>query len=195
MPYMNMSPSVIVAQVVLTVLLLAGPYAKSRFGYLMMVALSNVASLAVFVLNGDAAASLSLVLINLRSIAYLYQGRAKTDVIPFLCLIAQTVALIPSFSTSMLANPLSLLPMALTIYATAFMWWSKNLQHMRLHTAVNDLLWGVYDLTTGLPIAGFTDISSAVVSLSAYAVRKRTHADMDVPADAELPAGTVEQVA
>lgn len=188
---MNMSPSVIVAQIVLTVLLLAAPYAKNRFGFLLMCALSNLASLAVFILNGDAAASLSLVLINVRSIAYLYQGKAKTDAIPFICLIAQAIALIPSFSSAMLTHPLSLLPMALTMYATAFMWWAENLQHMRLHSAVNDLLWGIYDLTTGLPIAGITDISSAIVSLSAYVVRKRTHAD----ADAKLPAGAVEQAA
>ena len=65
-----MSPSVIASQIVLTVLLLAAPYAKSRFGYLLMCALANFASLAVFVLNGDSAASLSLILINVRSLAY-----------------------------------------------------------------------------------------------------------------------------
>ncbi len=134
MPFVNMSPSVIASQVVLTVLLLAAPYAKSRFGYLLMCALANFASLAVFVLNGDSAASLSLILINVRSLAYLYQARAKTDVIPFICLIAQAVALIPSFSSSVLTSPLSLLPMALTMYATAFMWWSKSMQHMRAST-------------------------------------------------------------
>ena len=81
--------------------------------------------------------------------------------------------------------------MALTMYATAFMWWSKSMQHMRLHNTVNDLLWGIYDLATGLPIAGLTDISSAIMSLSAYAVRRRTHADED----AELPTGAVESAA
>jgi len=190
-PFVNMSPSVIASQVVLTVLLLAAPYAKSRFGYLLMCALANFASLAVFVFNGDSAASLSLILINVRSLAYLYQGRAKTDAIPFICLIAQAIALIPSFSSSVLTSPLSLLPMALTMYATAFMWWSKSMQHMRLHNTVNDLLWGIYDLATGLPIAGLTDISSAIMSLSAYAVRRRTHADED----AELPTGAVESAA
>lgn len=177
---MNMSPAVIVAQVVLTALLAVQPYAKNRFAFLLLCTLGNLVSLLVYWLNGDMAASLSLVLINVRSVAYLYQGRAKTDLIPFVALAVQAAVTVPTLGAGSMSSPIDFLPVALPLYATWFFWWSKNLQHMRVHTAVNDTLWGIYDLATGLPIAGITDFVTAGISLSAFVVRGRNGADEEV---------------
>lgn len=186
---MNMSPAVIVAQVVLTAVLAIQPYAKSRFSYLLLCTLGNLVSLLVYFLNGDAAGTLSLVLINVRSVAYLYQGRAKTDLIPFVALAVQAAITVPTLGAGSLASPIDFLPVALPLYATWFFWWSKNLQHMRVHTAINDSLWAIYDLATGLPIAGVTDFVTAGIALSAFVVRGRTHADEEAaPAQAQLAA-------
>lgn len=123
MPFVNMSPAVMAAQVLLTTILAVTPYAKSRFAYMLLCTLGPDA----------------------------------------------------------LGSPLSLLPVALPLYASWFYWWARDLQHLRVHTAVNDVLWGVYDLSTGLAIAGITDLVTAGIAMSAWVVRRRTRADAPEP--------------
>lgn len=138
--------------------------------------LFNACNLIMYIFNKDILAVLTYLSITIRSFVYCYKDRIKTNVVPVLCILVQVLICTLSFETIW-----HIVPMVAASWTCYYMWFFKNTQLLRIGNIVNNSLWLIYNIHSGLWIASLSRIFTVVVNT--YSYRRYSKSVLDIQED------------
>lgn len=153
-------------------------FTENKRNIYLFTFLFNLASLVMYAFNRDLTASVSCAVLTVRAFIYIYKDRLRAS------LSRVNASLIPIFFILLHAvmgavtmdRPIQILSVLAPMLTTAYMWWGKNTQDLRMGNFLAYTLWAVYELITGLYIVMVSDMINALTFLTFfiyYMVQKR----------------------
>ena len=138
-------------------------FTKSKKIVYILTFLFNLSCLLVYYFNNDLVTSLMYLIIAVRSFVYIYKNKIKHSFVPtiFILLHLMVWLLVPHTSISVL----SVLTPCFVAY---YMWYWNTLQKLRVGNIINNGLWFVYNLITGVWILMVFRLIIVIVNILAY---------------------------
>ena len=125
--------------------------------------LLNLTQLFMYYFNDDITTALIYIVIVLRSLIYIYKDKFKTNIVPYLAIIAQ---LLIGFFT--IKAPIQILSILLPCYTCWYLWFYETTQKIRIGNIIANLAWAIYNICTGLYIVLIMRAVTILSNLIAY---------------------------
>ena len=130
--------------------------------------LLNLSQLLMYMFNNDLTTTLIYIVITVRSFIYIYKDKFKTDIVPYLAIIIQ---LIIGYYT--IENSMQVLSILIPCYTCYYLWFYDDTQKIRIGNIIANILWGVYNIATGLYIVLIMRAMTIISNIVAYIRRKK----------------------
>ena len=125
--------------------------------------LFNLANLIMYAVKGDKTTSLIYIVINIRSLVYIYKDKIKSPIVPFIAIALQ---LIVGFTT--IENIWQLIPILTPCWVCYYMWFCKTTQQLRINNAICNFAWLIYNFKTGLYIVAISRLITVLNNIVVY---------------------------
>lgn len=130
--------------------------------------LLNLSQLLMYMFNNDLTTTLIYIVITVRSFIYIYKDKFKTDIVPYLAIIIQ---LIIGYYT--IENSMQVLSILIPCYTCYYLWFYNDTQKIRIGNIIANILWGVYNIATGLYIVLIMRAMTIISNIVAYIRRRK----------------------
>lgn len=130
--------------------------------------LLNLSQLLMYMFNNDLTTTLIYIVITVRSFIYIYKDKLKTDIVPYLAILIQ---LIIGYYT--IENTMQILSVLIPCYTCYYLWFYDDTQKIRIGNIIANILWGVYNIATGLYIVLIMRAMTIISNIVAYIRRKQ----------------------
>ena len=145
--------SVIIAQIFVVIINLYIATTENNKHIYVVTFLFNFSNLIMYLLNDDKTTSIVYIIISLRSFLYIFKVKFKTSIIPFSVIAAHLI--IGAFT---IENAWQLLSILTPCFVCYYMWFWNTTQKLRIGNIINNSLWLIYNLYTGLYIVSIARI-------------------------------------
>lgn len=130
--------------------------------------LLNLSQLLMYMFNNDLTTTLIYIVITVRSFIYIYKDKFKTDIVPYLAILIQ---LIIGYYT--IENTMQILSVLIPCYTCYYLWFYDDTQKIRIGNIIANILWGVYNIATGLYIVLIMRAMTIISNIVAYIRRRK----------------------
>lgn len=153
-------------------------FSHKKKNILIATFMFNFLQLALYLIIKDYSTAYSSILINIRSIVFLFQDKIKTNrvgnIIPFLFVIAHITV-----GVTHIEHWYQTFTMIAPIIIILSLWFEKNRQRMRVEQSVSDILWIVYNAIAGIWIVSAVKTLCVFMSIIAMIKNKDTIEQID----------------
>ncbi len=153
---------IVIIQIVQVIYSIYIMFLDKKKNMLINMFISNLISLILFQVAGLSAASLTTIIITLRSFLFMFKEKYKTNVVFWTCLGLHIMAGILTFT-----GISSLLPCITAVISVVVLWFG-NEQQIRIGTVIANFIWVVYYLINGIYISAVTNIIIILFTILSY---------------------------
>jgi hypothetical protein len=136
--------------------------------------LFNFANLIMYLVNGDKTTAILYIVISGRAFVYIFKDtvieklKKWAIIVPIIAIILQIVV---GFSS--IENIWQLLPIITPCYVCYYLWFYNTTQKLRIGNIVNNSLWLIYNVVTGLYIVSISRLITVIVNIVSYIKNKK----------------------
>ncbi len=140
-------------------------FVRSKKIVYVLTFLFNLSCLLVYYFNNDLVTSLMYLIIAIRSFVYIYKDKINYNFIPLLFILLHLIVWVLVPHTS-----ISILSVLTPCFVTYYMWYWNTLQKLRIGNIINNGLWFIYNLITGVWILMVFRLVVVIANILAYKI-------------------------
>jgi hypothetical protein len=128
----------------------------------------------MYLVNGDKTTAILYIVISGRAFVYIFKDtvieklKKWAIIVPIIAIILQIVV---GFSS--IENIWQLLPIITPCYVCYYLWFYNTTQKLRIGNIVNNSLWLIYNVVTGLYIVSISRLITVIVNIVSYIKNKK----------------------
>ncbi len=131
-------------------------FCRKKWWILLLNLCANVCSVSVMVLAGRYDGAVAVLICTIRSLLYLFQDRARTNLIFWGCVGAHVIAGVLAWQSWM--SFLIIVAPVVLCYVT----WFGKVKQIKYGTIISDLCWMIFDVSSGIYIEAARDVAEGV---------------------------------